>query len=141
MISLQSKGLLRVFSNTTVQKHQFFSAQISYCYFSLVVLVTFTVLMLSNFFILFVFRAYSVESRSKALYTGSSHTTVVPLFFTPESFTYIRPATTFPEDKTFALFYTIIAPIFKPLIYMLRNTEMRNAFRKFWRPHVLLERK
>ena len=29
-ISLQSKGLLRVFSNTTVQKHQFFSAQLSY---------------------------------------------------------------------------------------------------------------
>ena len=28
-ISLQSKGLLRVFSNTTVQKHQFFSAQLS----------------------------------------------------------------------------------------------------------------
>ena len=31
LISLQSKGLLRVFSNTTVQKHQFFNAQFSYC--------------------------------------------------------------------------------------------------------------
>ena len=30
LISLQSKGLSRVFSNTTVQKHQFFSAQLSY---------------------------------------------------------------------------------------------------------------
>ena len=30
-ISLQSKGLSRVFSNTTVQKHQFFSAQLFYC--------------------------------------------------------------------------------------------------------------
>ena len=29
LISLQSKGLLRVFSNTTIQKHQFFSAQLS----------------------------------------------------------------------------------------------------------------
>ena len=31
LISLQSKGLSRVFSNTTVQKHQFFSAQLSLC--------------------------------------------------------------------------------------------------------------
>ena len=107
----------------------------------LVVLVTFAVLMLSLFFILFSIRAYSVESRSKALSTCSSHITVVVLFFAPASFIYIRPATTFPEDKMFALFYTIIAPMFNPLIYTLRNTEMKNALRKVWCRHVLLERK
>ncbi|XP_007526490.1 olfactory receptor 4P4-like [Erinaceus europaeus] len=95
-------------------------------------LVTFVVLMLSYFLILYTIRAYPVESQSKALSTCSSHVTVVILFFVPVLFIYIRPAVTFPEDKVFALFYTIIAPMFNPLIYTLRNTEMKNAIRKVW---------
>ncbi|ELV11976.1 Olfactory receptor 4P4 [Tupaia chinensis] len=98
----------------------------------LVALVTFVVLMLSYFFILYTIRTYSAESRSKALSTCSSHVTVVVLFFAPVLFIYMRPATTFPEDKIFALFYTIIAPMFNPLIYTLRNMEMKNAMRKVW---------
>ncbi|XP_057609390.1 olfactory receptor 4P4-like [Chionomys nivalis] len=98
----------------------------------LIALVTFVVLVLSYFFILYTIRAYSVESRSKALSTCSYHLTVVILFFAPALFIYIRPATTFPEDKVFALFYTIIAPMFNPLIYTLRNKEMKNALQKVW---------
>ena len=50
----------------------------------------------------------------------------------PTFFIYIRPATTFPEQKVFALFYIIIPPMFNPLIYTLRNAEMKNALRKVW---------
>uniref|UniRef100_A0A8D2BH19 Olfactory receptor n=1 Tax=Sus scrofa TaxID=9823 RepID=A0A8D2BH19_PIG len=95
-------------------------------------LVTFVVVMLSYFLILHTIRGYPAESRSKALSTCSSHITVVVLFFAPVLFIYIRPAATLPEDKVFALFYTIIAPMFNPLIYTLRNMEMRNALRKMW---------
>ncbi|KAM6158351.1 olfactory receptor 4P4-like [Rhynchocyon petersi] len=95
-------------------------------------LVTFVVLMLSYCLILYTIRAYPPKSRSKALSTCSSHITVVVLFFVPVLFIYIRPATTLPEDKVFSLFYTIIAPMFNPLIYTLRNTEMKNALRKVW---------
>ncbi|XP_037377288.1 olfactory receptor 4P4-like [Talpa occidentalis] len=95
-------------------------------------LVTFVVVMLSYCLILYTIRPYPAESRTKALSTCSSHVTVVVLFFVPVLFIYIRPAVTFPEDKVFALFYTIIAPMFNPLIYTLRNMEMKNALRKVW---------
>ncbi|XP_004474029.1 olfactory receptor 4P4-like [Dasypus novemcinctus] len=95
-------------------------------------LVIFVVLMISYIFILYTISIYPIESRSKALSTCSSHITVVVLFFVPVLFVYIRPATTFPEDKVFALFYTIIVPMFNPLIYTLRNFEMKNALRKVW---------
>ncbi|XP_069920473.1 olfactory receptor 4P4 [Oryctolagus cuniculus] len=98
----------------------------------LIALVTFVVLMLSYFLILYTIRAYTAESRSKALSTCGSHITVVVLFFAPALFIYIRPAITFPEDKVFGLFYTIVAPMFNPLIYTLRNVEMKNALRKVW---------
>nr|XP_010600622.1 olfactory receptor 4P4-like [Loxodonta africana] len=98
----------------------------------LIALVTFTILMVSYVRILYTIRAYPAESSTKALSTCSSHRTVVVLFFVPVLFVYIRPTVTFPEDKVLALFYTIIAPMFNPLTYMLRNTEMKNVTKKMW---------
>ncbi|XP_007526437.1 olfactory receptor 4P4-like [Erinaceus europaeus] len=98
----------------------------------LVTLVTFIVLCFSYVVILFTLRHLSAEGRRKALSTCGSHITVIFLFFAPSIFAYLRPPTTFPEDKIFALFYTIVAPMFNPLIYTLRNSEMQNAMKKVW---------
>ncbi|XP_004412062.1 PREDICTED: olfactory receptor 4P4-like [Odobenus rosmarus divergens] len=99
-------------------------------------LVVFIVLFVSYGIILFTLRNLSAEGRRKSLSTCGSHITVVILFFGPAIFIYLRPPTTFPEDKIFALFYTIVVPMFNPLIYTLRNSEMKKAMRKFWCPSL-----
>ncbi|XP_047630176.1 olfactory receptor 4P4-like [Phacochoerus africanus] len=105
----------------------------------MVALVTFVLLCGSYGIILFTLRHHSAEGRRKALSTCGSHITVVVLFFGPSIFAYLRPPTTFPEDKIFSLFYTIIAPMFNPLIYTLRNSEMKKAMRKVWCPKMFSE--
>ncbi|KAM9767826.1 olfactory receptor 4P4-like [Dama dama] len=107
----------------------------------MVALITFVLLFGSYVIILFTLRNHSAEGRCKALSTCGSHITVVILFFGPSIFAYLRPPTTSPEDKIFSLFYTIIAPMFNPLIYTLRNTEMKKAMRRVWHQKIFSEEK
>ena len=94
--------------------------------------VSFVMLMFSYAIILHSLRNHSAEGKKKALSTCISHIIVVIFFFGPCIFIYTRPATTFSMDKMIAVFYRLGTPLINPLIYTLRNAEVKNAMRVLW---------
>ncbi|XP_037694807.1 olfactory receptor 8B3-like [Choloepus didactylus] len=74
----------------------------------------------------------STEGRSKAFSTCSSHIIAVSLFFGSFSFMYLQPSSSgsMDEGKISSVFYTNVVPMMNPLIYSLRNKDVKLALRK-----------
>lgn len=73
------------------------------------------------------------RGRRKALGTCGSHLTAVCLFYGSAIYTYLQPTHSYSQErgKFVSLFYTIVTPALNPLIYTLRNKEVKGAAQRF----------
>ncbi|XP_047653393.1 olfactory receptor 6N2-like [Phacochoerus africanus] len=85
----------------------------------------------------------SAAARRKAFSTCTAHLSVVTIYFGTLIFMYVRPAVKYESDinKIVAIFYSVITPLLNPLIYTLRNKDVKEALKvlvsrmqKFCRP-------
>ncbi|KAM4698686.1 olfactory receptor 5V1-like [Rhinophrynus dorsalis] len=76
-----------------------------------------------------ILRIKSADGRRKAFSTCSSHLTVLMIFYGTGVSVYMRPSSEQSDvlDKVFSVFYTAVTPMLNPLIYSLRNKEVKNA--------------
>ncbi|XP_075823696.1 olfactory receptor 8B3-like [Microtus pennsylvanicus] len=79
-----------------------------------------------------ILRIRSADGRSKAFSTCSSHLVAVGVFYGSIIFMYLKPATGDTiQEKVASVFYTTVIPMLNPLIYSLRNKDVKEAIRKF----------
>ncbi|XP_074083768.1 olfactory receptor 5B12-like [Macrotis lagotis] len=79
-----------------------------------------------------ILRMPTAEGRQKAFSTCASHLTAVSIFYGTVIFMYLQPSSShsMDTDKMASVFYAMIIPMLNPLIYSLRNKEVKNAFSK-----------
>ncbi|KAM3823636.1 olfactory receptor 10A4-like [Vipera latastei] len=82
--------------------------------------------------IITILRMHSAEGRKKPFSTCSSHLLVVTLFYGTATSTYFNPTSKYsPDTKKFlSLSYTVITPMLNPIIYSLRNKEVKAAMKR-----------
>ncbi|KAF7477723.1 hypothetical protein GHT09_011162 [Marmota monax] len=94
----------------------------------LIVLVSYLLILIA------ILRMKSAEGRRKAFSTCGSHLTVVIVFYGTLIFMYVQPKSThsFDTDKVASIFYTLVIPMLNPLIYSLRNKDVKYALQRTW---------
>ncbi|XP_005363353.1 olfactory receptor 8K3-like [Microtus ochrogaster] len=95
----------------------------------LVVLVSYLLILIA------ILRMNSAEGRHKAFATCGSHLTVVIVFYGTLISMYLQPnySHSFDTNKLASIFYTMIIPMLNPLIYSLRNKDVKDAGQRIWR--------
>uniref|UniRef100_A0A8D0NQY6 Olfactory receptor n=1 Tax=Sus scrofa TaxID=9823 RepID=A0A8D0NQY6_PIG len=91
------------------------------------------------FILIAILKMRSAEGRRKAFSTCGSHLMAVTVFYGTLFCMYVRPPTdkSVEQSKVIAVFYTFVSPMLNPIIYSLRNKDVKQAFQKLIRRNVL----
>ncbi|XP_027260838.1 olfactory receptor 473 isoform X2 [Cricetulus griseus] len=98
-----------------------------------IIVVTVFVIAVSYIYILItILKMHSTEGRQKAFSTCTSHLTAVTLYYGTITFIYVMPKSNYSteQNKVLSVFYTVVIPMLNPLIYSLRNRDVKDALRK-----------
>ncbi|XP_025868689.2 olfactory receptor 5T2-like [Vulpes vulpes] len=93
------------------------------------------VLISYGFIVLVILRMHSAEGRRKVFSTCGSHLTGVSIFHGTVLFMYVRPSSSYAldHDMIVSIFYSIVIPMLNPIIYSLRNKDVKDAMQKVFR--------
>ncbi|KAM6466105.1 olfactory receptor 5J3-like [Liasis olivaceus] len=98
-----------------------------------IALSTLLIIIISYLCILFcIIKMHSRGSRYKAFSTCASHLTAVTMFYGPVSLSHLQVSSVYiqRQEKISAVFYTLVVPMLNPIIYSLRNKEVKDALKK-----------
>ncbi|XP_068103975.1 olfactory receptor 226-like [Hyperolius riggenbachi] len=84
-----------------------------------------------------VIRIPNTQGQGKTFSTCASHLTVVAIFYFTTFFIYARPKkiSSVDRNKYVSIFYSVLTPLLNPIIYCLRNAEVKEALKKTLRLH------
>ncbi|XP_028635204.1 olfactory receptor 141-like [Grammomys surdaster] len=108
---------------------------------SFVELVTILIILFSYaFIILSILKMNSDEGRKKVFSTCGAHLTAVSIFYGTILFMYVRPSSNYSleHDMILSTFYTIGIPMLNPIIYSLRNKDVKEAMKRLLRKKIIL---
>lgn len=94
------------------------------------------IILISYLYILIaILKIHSAEGRHKAFSTCASHLMTITIFFGTILFMYLRPRSSYSmdQDKVVSVFYTVVIPMLNPLIYSLRNKEVKASLGKIFK--------
>ncbi|XP_073071706.1 olfactory receptor 5AN1-like [Manis javanica] len=85
-----------------------------------------------GYIVISIMKITTAKGRSKAFNTCASHLTAVSLFYTSGMFVYLRSSSGGSSnfDRFASVFYTVMIPMLNPLIYSLRNKEIKDALKR-----------
>ncbi|NXT86280.1 OR4M1 protein, partial [Zapornia atra] len=104
---------------------------------AVLIVMCFTLLLISYTVLLLKFQTQSSKTKNKVASTCVSHIIVVFLMFGPAIYIYSLPFHTVPMEKVVAVFHTVIFPMTNPMIYTLRNKEIKGLMQKLVSKHLL----
>ncbi|XP_020008911.1 olfactory receptor 8G1-like [Castor canadensis] len=111
----------------------FINEVVGLCFCAFNIVVPSLIIFCSYIFIIAsILHIHSTEGRSKAFSTCSSHIAALALFYGSTTFMYLQPPSvrSMDQGKVSSVFYTIIVPMLNPLIYSLRNKDVKFALIK-----------